>query len=157
MRELRTGAYAMGYPENWQVFGEPGASAVTLAPREGIVQTSGGGAAIGYGAIVNLYQPRDGERLNLEHHTHDLINQLQASNPGMRVEGRSRSIRVGGQNGIVTTLRSDSPFRGGEVDLLVTTVRPEGLFYIVFIAPDSEFQQAEPAFNQMLRSVRFGS
>ena len=75
----------------------------------------------------------------------------------MRVEGGSRRIRVGSQNGLVTTLRSDSPFRGGEVDLLVTTVRPEGLFYIVFIAPESEFQQVEPVFNQMLRSVRFAS
>jgi Zn-dependent protease with chaperone function len=157
MRELSTGAYSMVYPENWQAFGEQGASSVTLAPREGIVQSRGGGAAIGYGALVNLYQPRDGQRLNLQHHTHDLVNQLQASNPGMRVEGDSRRIRVGSQNGLVTTLRSDSPFRGGEVDLLVTTIRPEGLFYIVFIAPDSEFQQAEPVFNQMLRSVRFRS
>ena len=157
MRELNTGAYAMVYPENWQAFGEQGANAVTLAPREGIVQTRGGGSAIGYGAIVNLYQPRDSQRLDLQHHTHDLVTQLQASNPSMRMDGNSRRMRVGNQNWLVTTLRSDSPFRGGEVDLLVTTVRPEGLFYIVFIAPDSEFGQVEPVFNQMLRSVRFRS
>ena len=157
MRELNTGAYAMVYPENWQAFGEQGANAVTLAPREGIVQTRGGGSAIGYGAIVNLYQPRENQRLDLQHHTHDLVTQLQASNPSMRMDGNSRRMRVGNQNWLVTTLRSDSPFRGGEVDLLVTTVRPEGLFYIVFIAPDSEFGQVEPVFNQMLRSVRFRS
>lgn len=155
MKELRTEAYTMSYPDNWQAFGEQGASSVTLAPREGVVQTSNGSAAIGYGAIVNLYQPRNNPRINLERHTHDLINQLQGSNPNMREEGQNRRIRVDGQNALATTLRSDSPFRGNEVDLLVTVARPEGLFYIVFIAPESEYQRVQPAFDEMLRSVRF--
>jgi beta-barrel assembly-enhancing protease len=155
LRELQTEAYTMAYPDNWEAFGERGASSVTLAPRQGIVQTRNGGAAIGYGAIVNLYQPRDNDRINLEHHTHDLINQLQASNPNMREEGRSRRIRVDGQNALVTTLSSDSPFRGDEVDMLVTVARPEGLFYIVFIAPASEYPRAQATFDEMLRSVRF--
>jgi Zn-dependent protease with chaperone function len=155
LKQLETEAYTMAYPENWQAFGEQGASSVTLAPREGIVQSRNGAAAIGYGAIVNLYQTRDRERIDLQHHTHDLINQLQASNPNMRDDGQSRRARVDGQNALVTTLRSDSPFRGEEVDLLVTVARPEGLFYIVFIAPASEYRQVQSTFDTMLRSVRF--
>jgi hypothetical protein len=39
--------------------------------------------------------------------------------------------------------------------MLVTVDRPEGLFYMIFIAPEQNFKQLQPAFEQMLRSVRF--
>jgi len=36
-----------------------------------------------------------------------------------------------------------------------TVPRPEGLFYLVFIAPNSEWRDVEPMFQEMLRTVRF--
>ena len=39
--------------------------------------------------------------------------------------------------------------------MLVTVARPEGLFYIVFIAPKAEFEKAQPTFEEVLRSVSF--
>jgi hypothetical protein len=41
------------------------------------------------------------------------------------------------------------------VDALVTVPRPQGLFYLVFTAPGSEWRDVEPTFMEMLRSVRF--
>ena len=42
-----------------------------------------------------------------------------------------------------------------EVNWIATTFRPEGLWYIVFIAPERDFADWEPVFQQMLDSVRF--
>ncbi len=54
------------------------------------------------------------------------------------------------------TALGQSPIGGErEVNWIATTFRPEGLWYIVFIAPERDFAVWEPAFRQMLDSVRF--
>jgi hypothetical protein len=155
-REYRGSAFSISYPENWQPFGQEGSGMVTLAPRQGIVQ-SGNGSAIGMGTVVSYYHPRynDG-RVDLERETRDLIAQLQSFNPNMQVESAPKKIRVSNQNGLQTVLSSNSPFGETEVDILVTTARPEGLFYTVFIAPQSQYSALRGAFDQMIKSVRFG-
>jgi hypothetical protein len=84
------------------------------------------------------------------------MRQLRQSNAGMRIGRDARAIQVDGQPALLTTLYSTSPYRGErEVDALVTVVRPDGLFYMIFIAPRSEFDQIQGTFENMLRSVRF--
>jgi hypothetical protein len=41
-----------------------------------------------------------------------------------------------------------------ETNWLITLQRPEGLLFIVFVAPDRDSQGYESTFQQMLRSVR---
>ena len=49
-----------------------------------------------------------------------------------------------------------SPYRGEqELDALVTIARPKGLFYVIFIAPESEFDHIQGTFEEVLRSIRF--
>jgi hypothetical protein len=56
----------------------------------------------------------------------------------------------------MTTFLSPSPYQGEtEVDTLLTVARPKGLFYAIFIAPQSRMSQVEATFQSMLRSVRF--
>jgi hypothetical protein len=62
---------------------------------------------------------------------------------------------VAGQQGLITMLSSSSPFGGAEVDALLTVQRPEGLFYMVFIAPQQEFSQLQAVFDRMVQSIRF--
>jgi hypothetical protein len=59
-------------------------------------------------------------------------------------------------------MQSTSPFVDAngqsqkERDWLVTIPRQDGsYFYIVFVAPESEFGNFKPAFERMLNSVRF--
>ena len=73
----------------------------------------------------------------------------------MQSSGQQRKVRVDGQNGLVTMLSSSSPYGGEEVDALLTVQRPEGLFYMVFIAPRENFNQLQSIFDQMVRSIRF--
>jgi hypothetical protein len=154
LREYRSSAFSIQYPSNWEAFGDKGGVSVTFAPRSGLVQDRNGGVAVGYGAMISGFTPQRSNR-NLAQDTNDLIAQLSQTNPAMQVAGRQQRSRVGGSTALVTTLYNQSPLGGREVDMLVTVDRPEGILYMVFIAPESEYKQIQGTFEQMLRSVRF--
>jgi hypothetical protein len=153
-RQLRGQSFAVAYPGSWQTFGDQQSSMITIAPREGLVQGRNGNTQIGYGAMLSYFTPE--RRTDLRSATDDLIHHLHAQNPSIQV-GNSRSVRVGGSPGLLTMLESSSPFGGAESDALVTVARPEGLFYMVFIAPNQDFQQLQATFQQMLNSIQFAS
>jgi len=132
--------FSLRYPGNWQVQRGDGPDAVTIAPRGGLLPES-----VGYGLQANYFA---GD-------ANALIHRLQKENIDMRIAGEARNIDVAGQPAILNTLDSRSPYGGSEVDVLVTVARPEGLLYIVFIAPKSEFEKIQPVFEDVLRSVRF--
>ena len=88
--------------------------------------------------------------------TDQLVQELRLSNRNMRVVRRHEGIDVDGQRALSTYLSNDSPIRAGrETNWLVTLQRPEGLLFLVFTAPERDFQSYESAFQQMLYSVRF--
>jgi Zn-dependent protease with chaperone function len=152
--EFRGPVYSIAHPENWEVFGGNDGLAATIAPRSGLVQDQTGNVAVAYGVMVSGYNPPSGGR-DLRQDTADLIGQLRQSNPGMQVAGNQQRARLGGETALVTTLYNQSPMGGREIDRLVTIDRPEGLLYFVFIAPERDYRQLQPVFDQMLRSVRF--
>jgi Zn-dependent protease with chaperone function len=155
LRSYAGQSFTLTYPENWQVYVGQRANSVTIAPREGLVKGPSGQASVGYGIEANYYTS-PGHRTELERDTQALIAQFQQSNTGMHIGRAARSIEVARQPALLSTLYSKSPFGGGqEVDALVTVVRPEGLFYIVFIAPQDEFDAVQVTFEEILRSVQF--
>lgn len=156
MREYRSRAFSLAHPDNWEAFGDNQSAMVTIAPRSGLVQDSNGGVAIAYGVMISFASPHSGGR-NLSQDTSDLIAQLGQSNPGLQAGGRSQRTNLGGSNALVTTLYNQSPLGGREINMLVTAERPEGLFYMIFIGPERDFRQLQPVYEQMLRSLRFGS
>jgi hypothetical protein len=133
-------SFSLRYPENWMVQRGDRADTVTIGPRDGVLPE-----AVGYGLQTDYFA---GD-------TDGLIRSLKQANGEMQVPREARNIEVAGQPGLLNTLKSRSPFGGGEVDVLVTVERPQGLFYIVFVAPKSEFEKAQPVFEEVLRSVRF--
>ena len=64
-------------------------------------------------------------------------------------------MRVDASTGAIANLISASPLGGTERDVLLTVARPEGLFYMVFIAPSQGFDQVRNAFDHMVQSIRF--
>jgi len=153
MREHRGNAYSLTYPDNWQVVSDQQARGVTIAPQEGVVG-SGSATAIGVGAVIGFHSPAQ-RQSSLRAETEELVRQLAASNPGMKSTG-SRQIRVDGQPALQVNLQSQSPYSGEtEIDTLVTVSRPEGLFYMILIAPRSLIGNFNSSFQSMIRSVRF--
>ena len=147
--------FSLAYPDNWQVHAEPHSETVTIAPPKGLVAGGAGQVSIGYGMEVSYYVPA-GRGAELERDTNELIRRFQQSNAEMRVAREARSIPVGGQTALLSTLHSRSPYgNDSEVDVLVTVARPAGLFYIVFIAPGIEFDVLQKTFEEIVKSVRF--
>lgn len=155
MREYRGQTFAISHPDNWEAFGDPQGAVVTIAPRSGLIQDNNGNVQIVYGVMAG-YNLGDGRRGDLRRDTDELISQLVRSNPGMQVDRNQRGVRVAGQQGLATILYGTSAYRGEtERNMLITVQRPEGLFYMVFISPESGVRQLNSTFDQMLRSVRF--
>jgi Zn-dependent protease with chaperone function len=158
----------ISYPDNWQAFGQ--GDAVTIAPDGGMVKDSEGNQALASGLLVSIYEPYEGwhgqqlmgpgsaqsAQVTIEAATDQLVQELRQSNRNLRVVRRHEQIDVGRQRGLSTYLSNDSPAsRGGrETNWLVTLLRPEGLLFFVFTAPERQFQSYEHTFQEMLYSVR---
>ena len=152
-RTYRARTYEIAYPENWRAI-EGNEESVTIGPKQGIIGSQSGQEQVGYGAILSYYTPQS--QRDLPGATNELIRNLRSTNANMVVASQSqRRIRVGGANALVTNLASGSPFGGKEKDVLVTVSRPQGLFYLILVAPERDFAALEGVFNQMLQSIRF--
>jgi hypothetical protein len=151
--EYRGKTFALSYPQGWQVFGGDSGGDVTFAPKDGVV-TQGGNTQIGFGAVAGIFAPQKG-RTDLHAATADLVRKLKGENPRMTVDAATQTVHVGGGSGLITTLKEDSPFGGMEVDAVMTLSRPEGLFYLICIAPERDYYRVQPSFQQMSDSLKF--
>ena len=157
-QQLNHSAFTIGYPSNWQVYGDA-QSAVTIAPQSGVGQDTNGQGAVAVGVIIDRYEPE--QNVSLDQATHDLIANLRQSNPDLREVGNDEGIRVNGVSGRSADLIGTSPIRDSnqraqrERDWLVAIERQDGtVLYLVFIAPQNQFDQLRPTFEQMLRTLR---
>lgn len=155
-RELRHSAFSIAYPENWRVFGDQN-SAVTIAPEAGVSQN-----AIAYGVVISGVQPRAGQ--SLTDVAAQIYQGLQQSNPQLRAADSPKAATVNGSPAISVNLIGPSPLATAdgraavERDLLVAVQRPDGLvIWMLFIAPERDFDALAPAFKAMLESLRVGS
>jgi len=146
--------FEVSYPKNWQVFGDR-TSTVNIAPPSGVSDN-----AIAYGVLISDYQPED-NNATVDQSTHALLNTLRQSNQDMKQVGNDENIRVAGVTGKSVDLIAASPVQDAtgraqrERDWLVTVPGRRGnLIYLVFIAPDADFNTLRPTFDQMLRSLR---
>ncbi len=143
---------SLRHPDNWKPYEED--NSLTLAPENGLI--GGDNSALAYGVILSTFVPpyREGPS-SLKTATDQLIANLQNMNPDMRLSGRQSQVTVAGGRALSTTLTSNSPVGGREIDWLVTLERPEGLIYFVFVAPEQEFSSYQKAFQKVLDSARF--
>jgi hypothetical protein len=162
LRSFRGQDLEFRYPENWSVT-ESGDN-VFITPANGIVSGS-----LAYGMTIALFDPeaesfgqafesRDSasQRSTLSSATRQLIEDLQRSNPNMKVKTGERRRVVDGESALTLELTNDSPLGGSETDWLVTVLRPDGLlYYFVGVAPRQEFSRFMPTFEQIIDSVRF--
>lgn len=117
------------------------------------MRTAGGNGGIGYGAAVSYYRPR--YRTDLLNATWELLQEMQEVNPNLKAAIEPRQVQVAGNPGLIVGLTGRSPYGGAEREMLLTVRRPQGIFYMVFIAPERQYSQLQPAFDRMARSIRF--
>jgi hypothetical protein len=153
-RRFDANRFALSYPQGWNVYGDKHSETLTIAPRQGLVKNQAGGTSVGYGVTLGYYSPSR-RATSVQLATQELLSQLQSMDSSMRVQSGLRNVQVDGSAGAVATLISASPFGGTERNVILTVARPEGLFYMVFIAPNQHFDQIQSAFERMVQSIRF--
>lgn len=149
----RTDELSLRYPANWKASGQ--GSAFSLFPEGGVVRDNEGHESLAYGVIVNMFGPQKSvdSAPTLDEATAQLIEGLRQSNPNMRIERQHESTRVDDRPALDTYLSNDSPLGGRETDWLVTTLRPDGLLYIVCVVPEGEYAAYEHAFRNIVYSI----
>ena len=152
----RGNGFQLEYPASWQVFGGNDSTSVTIAPRGGIVRAANGGSQVGLGAVVNYFYP-EGDQINLSGDTRDLVHHLEQLNSNLRISGGQKQIQVNGRRALITMLQSDSPFGGTEQDGLLTVDTADGMFYLMFVAPQEQYRNSQQTFDRMVNSVRFSN
>ncbi|MDA1312807.1 MAG: M48 family metallopeptidase [Acidobacteria bacterium] len=152
-QRINGSTFSLEYPTAWRTYGAQSSSTLTIAPESGIVRTRGGSGGIGYGAVVSYYQPR--YRKDLLNATWELLQQLQEINPNLRAAVQPRQVTVAGSEGLIVGLTGPSPYGGSEKDMLLTVSRPQGVFYMLFIAPENQYGRLQSTFDRMAGSIRF--
>jgi Zn-dependent protease with chaperone function len=137
------------YPDNWKVAGD--ADMVIIGPPSPEAQNG-----VAYGVIIGN-QPGSG---SLDEATQKLAQGMAQDNPGMKISAEMKNIDVNGTQGRTLELSGKSPLMlNGEPlperDWLVTLPRPQGgLFYVVFVSPERDFNQLHPTYQKMLDSLQ---
>jgi beta-barrel assembly-enhancing protease len=152
--EYQGSSFTLKYPDNWgEADSDGGAS---FAPIGGLVQGSDGQGGFAYGMIVSMTPADSNDADALGKATQRLIQNLQKSNPSLRVTQQSAAVRLNGQPGLSTYLSNDSPVGGQETDWLITVMRPGGLLSFLCVAPQAAYTDYDKTFSAMLDSVRLG-
>jgi len=143
-------------PENWQVMmPKQKGQFVTIAPSAGL--TAGG---VGYGVLLNGVVLAKGQRASIDDVTRYLVEDMRKNGP--QPVSEVRPIDVSGFQGRSVMLQSSSPFPNAvgqpqkEQDWLVTVPQRDGsVIFMVFVAPQSDFDRFQPTYEVMLKSLRF--
>jgi len=150
------GSMTISRPDNWQLTKptQRGQS-VEIAPPSGVLSNN-----VGYGVVLDAVKPRNGQ--SIDEVTNLLVNAFQSSGSNLQPAGSPEPITVAGVQGRSVNMQSTSPFPDAngqpqkERDWLVTVPRPDGsVLWLVFVAPEAQFDQFRPTFDSMLKSVRF--
>jgi Zn-dependent protease with chaperone function len=156
LRNANLGPLSISHPDNWDVIQptQQGAG-LTIAPRAGVVSNG-----VGYGVVINGGQAQNGA--NLDDITKQIVQGMQSGGGDLRTIGSPQKITVNGASGRSVPMQSTSPFPDSkgqaqkERDWLVTVQQPDGsVLYMVFVAPESQWDKFKPTYQSMLRSVKF--
>jgi beta-barrel assembly-enhancing protease len=140
--------YRLRYPEGWQVFPTTNNGAMIAAPG-GVVSTSAGND-LRTGIMFDLFSVP--EKQTLEQATNRVLVYLRQRNQNLRpIAGAQSQMLIGSEPALRTVLISNS--RPNQVVWVATRQYYESLFYLVCVAPEEDFAQIQPVFEQILRSI----
>ncbi len=147
------GAFQVSYPASWQVAGNPN-SALTIYPKGGASLDS-----VAYGTIISGFTPSGGAK-DVDQAMRALLSSTRDTNPGLRATGYPVNITVSGRPAKSVELLGKSAIREKDEPIaerirMVALQGKQGLvLYLVFVAPDADFDAMRPTFDRIMRSFR---
>lgn len=149
--QTRDGSFALHYPQNWDVLTTDQVNLI-FAPKGAYGQRDEA-VFVTHGLFIGALQPQSSD---LAEANAKFVEGQIAVNPDFRVVRAPQAISLGGRRGYETTVAGPSTVTGVmEVDVIHTTATADGqLFYLITMAPEDEWQAYQPAFNEILSSLR---
>ena len=151
--QSKDGSFALSYPANWDAMGasEDGANLI-FAPK-GAYGRMGDGLYVSHGIFIGVVAPQASD---LAAANDAFVRQQIEANPDFRAQGRSERLESGGRVWHRTIVAGPSAVSGIiEIDVIYTTATTDGrLFYLITMAPEDEFKSYQPAFEQIVASLR---
>jgi len=150
------GPLKMVRPENWEVIApQQKGQSLTIAPRAGVVSNG-----VGYGVVINGVSSKD-QQMTIDQATDEIVRSLQSGSSDLQTMGKATDVTVAGVRGRIVNMQSTSPFPDAkgqsqkERDRLVTIPRQDGsVIFMVFVAPEQDYERLSPTFERMLQSVQ---
>ena len=145
------GILQIAVPDNWRELTEQGSS-VWFAP-EGAYGSANGQVVYTHG--VNIGTTRTNSR-NLQQATNDFVGTLQQGNGNLRARSNYQRTYVDGRNALSIALSNtnEATGRAEVVNIVTAQLRNGELFYLITVAPESDYYNYQNAFQNILQSVR---
>lgn len=148
--------YEFLIPEQWTaVLGNDDVTS-TVLPEDGATRTRRGQTVIRRGILAGYFASEG----NLRQATDRFIANLQQSNSRLVPDAAQRKNFHAGDSPAESNflVGPSATVRGARENIwLVTTQRPQGLFYMAMISPVDEYGGLYPSFQRSLSSLRFPS
>jgi beta-barrel assembly-enhancing protease len=144
------GVARVSVPDNWRQISDQ--ESVWFAPSGGYGSTNGQ-SVFTHGVNLGIAQTNS---RNLQQATNEFINGLQQGNGSMRARSGYQRAYVGGRNGLSISLSNinEATGRPEVVNVVTTQLRNGQLLYIIAVAPDSNYNDYQSTFQNILRSVQ---
>jgi Zn-dependent protease with chaperone function len=149
--QTRDGSFALRYPQNWDVLTTDQVNLI-FAPKGAYGQREET-VFVTHGLFIGAVAPASSDLA--EANTRFVEEQIKV-NPDFRIARAPEAINLGGRRGYQTMVAGPSTVTGVmEVDVIHTTATSDGqLFYLITMAPEDEWQAYQPAFEEILGSLR---
>lgn len=145
------GAFRVAYPTSWALKGDRNTS-LTIYPEGGASKES-----VAYGTILSGFTPRRGGN-DLNEGTRQLVASMQDTNPSLRQASNPVNISVNRQPAKSLEMLGESAVRenGKPLQERIRLVALQGkggvVLYMVFVAPNLDFDALRPVFDRIMRS-----
>ncbi|MGI9108010.1 MAG: M48 family metalloprotease [Pyrinomonadaceae bacterium] len=147
-------SFAFQYPANWDALaaGDDGDANMIFAPK-GAYGKLGEALVVTHGIFIGAVAPATSD---LARANETYVRQQLDINADFRIVRQPQRISFSGREGYATMVAGPSAVTGvTEVDVIYTTATADGrLFYLITMAPEDEFENYQPAFQQIINSLQ---
>ncbi|HEY0386068.1 MAG TPA: M48 family metallopeptidase [Pyrinomonadaceae bacterium] len=149
--QTRDGSFALRYPQNWDVLTTDQVNLI-FAPKGAYGQREDA-VFVTHGLFIGAVAPQSDD---LTQANARFVEDQIKVNPDFRIVRQPEAVSLGGRRGYRTMVAGPSTVTGVmEVDVIHTTATSDGqLFYLIAMAPEDEWQAYEPAFAEILGSLK---
>jgi hypothetical protein len=142
--------FRVSIPDNWRELQQ--GNAVWFAPNGGY-GSANGQDVFTHGVNVGVAQTNS---RNLQEATTEFLNSLQQGNGNLRARSNYQRTSVAGRNGLSISLANvnEATGRAEVVNIVTTQLRNGELFYVIAVSPESDYNNYQNTFQNILRSLQ---